>query len=162
MTPTRLGALVAAFVLISDQITKYWALDVLEWGRAGRIFVTAWFDLVLVWNRGISYGLFQQESDFGRWALVAIAIAAAIGCSIWLKSADNRVLATGLGLIVGGAIGNGIDRAIHGAVIDFVSLHYAGYYWYVFNIADAAIVAAVAALVYDSFRPRRNVAENEE
>ncbi|MEM6616521.1 MAG: signal peptidase II [Pseudomonadota bacterium] len=162
MTPTRLGALVAAFVLISDQITKYWALDVLEWGRAGRIFVTAWFDLVLVWNRGISYGLFQQESDFGRWALVAIAIAAAIGCSIWLKSADNRVLAVGLGLIVGGAIGNGIDRAIHGAVIDFVSLHYAGYYWYVFNIADAAIVAAVAALVYDSFRPRRNVAENEE
>lgn len=159
MKTTRLGALVALVTFISDQFTKYWALDVLDWGERGRVTITSWFDLLLVWNRGISYGLFQQDGGLGSYVLIAVALGAAVGCSVWLRQAEGRVLAIGLGLLIGGAIGNGLDRAIHSAVIDFVSLHYSGFYWYVFNIADVAIVAAVVALLYDSLALRRNVAE---
>jgi signal peptidase II len=105
----------------------------------------------MVWNRGISYGLFQQNSDLGRWVLIVVSILAAIGLSFWISRAAGRVLALSLGLIVGGALGNVIDRLAYGAVFDFIQLHIGTWSWYVFNVADAAIVAGVVGLLYDSF-----------
>ena len=108
-------------------------------------------DLIVVWNRGISYGLFQQDSEIGRWGLVAISLAAALGLSLWIRRATGRILALSLGLIVGGALGNVIDRFAYGAVFDFIHIHVGSFSWYVFNVADAAIVAGVVGLLYDSF-----------
>ncbi len=107
--------------------------------------------LIMVWNRGISYGLFQQNSDFGRWVLIAVSILAAIGLSVWIRRTSAKLLATSLGLIVGGAVGNVIDRLAYGAVFDFIQFHVGSWSWYVFNVADAAIVAGVVGLLYDSF-----------
>ncbi|GMA78915.1 hypothetical protein GCM10025880_53320 [Methylorubrum aminovorans] len=101
----------------------------------------------------MSYGLFQQEGGLGRWLLVGISLAAAIGLSVWMVRAGSRLLAVALGLIVGGALGNAIDRAAYGAVFDFVHLHAGTWSWYVFNVADAAIVAGVVGLILDSLRP---------
>lgn len=110
-------------------------------------------EFLVVWNRGVSYGLFQQEGGIGRWLLVALSLAAALGLSVWMTRAGSRLLATALGLIAGGALGNAIDRAAYGAVFDFVHLHAGGWSWYVFNVADAAIVAGVIGLVLDSLSP---------
>jgi signal peptidase II len=104
----------------------------------------------MVWNRGISYGLFQQTSDLGRWSLVVLSIAASVWLSLWLRRASRRGEAIALGLIIGGALGNVIDRIAYGAVADFVHLHWGEWSWYVFNIADAAIVVGVLALMYDA------------
>jgi len=113
----------------------------------------------VVWNRGISYGLFQQDSEFGRWALVALSVVAGIGLSLWIRRAPNPLVAAALGLIVGGALGNAVDRVAYGAVFDFIHFHVGSFSWYVFNIADAAIVAGVVGLLYDALvlerrRPR--------
>lgn len=149
-----LGLWTAALIALADQGTKRAVLDLYELAERGRVAVTPFFDLVLVWNRGISYGLFQQETTAGRLALLAITLAAIVFCLYWLTRAEGRLTALALGLVVGGAIGNGIDRAIYGAVVDFVSLHYAGFYWYVFNIADIAIVAGAGLLLYESLFDR--------
>ncbi len=110
-------------------------------------------DIVLAWNRGISYGLFQQGTDLGRWALVVISFVAAIWLGRWMWREQRRLTVVSLALIVGGALGNGVDRAVYGAVVDFVHLHYGSFSWYIFNIADAAIVVGVVGLLYESFRP---------
>jgi signal peptidase II len=104
----------------------------------------------VVWNQGISYGLFKQHSEVGRWALVAVQIAAAVGLSLWMVRASGRILVLSLALIVGGAAGNAIDRIAYGAVFDFVHFHVGAWSWYVFNVADIAIVAGVIGLLYDS------------
>ena len=113
--------------------------------------IAPFVNLIVVWNRGISYGLFQQNSDLGRWALVVISILASIGLSIWIRRTSAKLLAASLGLIVGGAVGNVIDRIAYGAVFDFIQFQIGSWSWYVFNVADAAIVAGVVGLLYDSF-----------
>lgn len=145
----RLGLATALSVFACDQMLKWYLLAAYQLGTRGRVEVTPFFDLVLVWNRGISYGLFQQ-GPVGRWLLVALTLAAIVGIFLWLMRVKGRVLALGLGLILGGAAGNLVDRVVFGAVADFISLHAGGFYWYVFNLADCAIVAGVAALLYDS------------
>ena len=150
MSPARLGALVALVVLALDQATKLYFLFVDVLSARQPLVVTPFLEFIVVWNRGISYGMFQQRTEFGRWALVALSIVAAVGLSIWLSRAATRLLAASLGLIVGGAIGNAIDRVAYGAVFDFVHFHVGSLSWYVFNIADAAIVAGVFGLLYDS------------
>jgi signal peptidase II len=105
---------------------------------------------VMVWNKGISYGLFQQGSALGQIVLVCLAVAAVIGLTLWLAQMTSRIGAAGAGLVMGGAVGNAIDRVVHGAVADFFSFHAGDFYWYVFNVADAAIVAGVVGLMYDS------------
>jgi signal peptidase II len=122
--------------------------------RTQPIRVTPFFELILVWNRGISYGLFQQHSELGRWLLIVFSLIAAVGLSIWAWRSGERLLALALGLIAGGALGNVVDRLLYGAVLDFAHLFWGGFSWYVFNIADAAIVAGVALLLYDSVRSR--------
>jgi signal peptidase II len=153
MTPFRAGLLALLLTLVLDQASKlglYFGTDLVltqPWRLA------PFADLVVVWNRGVSYGLFQQESGVGRWFLVILSLAAALGLGIWMRRAGSRLLAVALGLIVGGALGNAIDRAAYGAVFDFVHLHAGRWSWYVFNVADAAIVAGVIGLILDSLSP---------
>ncbi len=146
---SRLGVIVAVVTLALDQASKLWILHGVNLPVRQQIIVTPFLDLVMVWNRGISYGLFQQDG-WGRWALVVIAILAVIALTIWLARTGSRLAAVSIGLLIGGAIGNAIDRAAYGAVADFVSLHAFGYHWYVFNVADIAIVAGVIGLVWDA------------
>jgi len=150
MTPFRLGVLIALATLALDQASKLYLLFGYDLPVREPLVLAPFLELLVVWNRGISYGLFQQDTEVGRWALLAISIAAAIGLSVWMARAASRLLAMSLGLIVGGAVGNAIDRLAYGAVFDFVHFHVGSFSWYVFNIADAAIVAGVVGLVYDS------------
>jgi signal peptidase II len=162
MTPARLGAVVAATTLVLDQASKLYLLFGYDLPVREPLVLAPFLELMVVWNRGISYGLFQQETEIGRWALIAISIAAALGLSLWIARVPSRLLAAALGLIVGGAIGNAIDRLAYGAVFDFVHVHVGSFSWYVFNIADAAIVAGVIGLVYDALvlDKRRRQLEN--
>jgi signal peptidase II len=147
----RLGVTIAASVFAVDQLTKLLVLHGLKLDLAERHAVTPFLDLVLTYNRGISYGLLPQDGELGRWALVALSLAAAVLFAVWMVRAQSWVVAVSLGLLVGGALGNALDRMVYGAVVDFVSLHGFGWYWYVFNLADAAIVAGVVGLLYDAF-----------
>lgn len=153
---SRLGLAVAVATIVLDQVNKFWMLDVYGIAARGRVAVTPFLDFVYVKNTGISYSLFDQESYAGQLMLAAFGAVATLALWIWLARAGaNRLMAISLGLIMGGAIGNAIDRLRLGGVADFFSLHAFGYYWYVFNIADVAIVAGVAGLLYDSFLASR-------
>ena len=145
-----LGLRVALATLVVDQGNKLWMLYVYDIGAKQPVEVTPFFDMILVWNKGISYGLFQQDGLLGRLALVVFAIAVSLALIAWLARITSGLMAIAIGLIVGGAAGNAIDRAVHGAVADFYSFHAFGFQWYIFNIADVAIVAGVIGLLYDS------------
>lgn len=147
------GLIIAAATFALDQITKYAVLYGLDLAARGKIYVAPFADFVLAMNRGISYGLFPQDGEFGRWVLFSIKIAASILFFFWLRRAVSPLVAAALGLLIGGALGNALDRAIQGAVVDFVALHAFGFRWYVFNLADAAIVAGVVGLLYDALMP---------
>ncbi len=147
---SALGLSLGAVIAVADQVLKWWMLYVFNIEAKGQVTVTPFLDLVMVWNRGISFGLFQQESQIGPILLAILSLAAVIGLTWWLASMTTVIGAVGAGLVMGGAIGNGIDRLVYGAVADFFSLHAGDFYWYVFNIADAAIVVGVAGLVYES------------
>jgi signal peptidase II len=156
LSPLGLG--VALATVLIDQAHKAWMLYVYDIGAKGTVTVTPFFDLVLVWNQGISYGLLPQQSAAGRLGLILFALGASLALSIWLARLESRLTAIAIGLIIGGAIGNAIDRMLYGAVADFFSFHAFGYQWYVFNIADTAIVAGVVGLLYDSlFRGHKKV-----
>jgi signal peptidase II len=156
---TRLGVLVALIACAIDQGVKIWLLQVYELAQKGIVRLNPVLDLVLTWNTGISYGLFPQESETGRLVLLAAKIAAVAALWAWLARSRSALTAVSLGLIIGGAIGNGIDRLAYGAVADFVLFHITTasfkFTWYVFNLADVAIVAGVAGLLYESFAPER-------
>ena len=151
---TRDGVTAALITALLDQASKLWLLYAYDLGSRGRVPVLPFFDLVLVWNKGISYGLFAQDTAFGQMALLAFKVAAAVFLWVWLAKAENRLMAVSLGLIIGGAIGNAVDRLVHGAVVDFALLHLTTatftFNWYVFNLADVAIVAGVAGLLYET------------
>ena len=151
---SRLGLVVAGLTFAIDQAHKYWMIVIYRIGERGRVEATPFLDLVYVINTGISYGLLSQDGHGGQWALATFAVVASLGLTVWLAvGATNAVMAVGIGLIVGGALANALDRLHLGGVADFFSLHAFGFYWYVFNIADVAIVAGVAALLYDSVSP---------
>jgi signal peptidase II len=152
---TRFGLIAAAIVCLADQASKLWLLYGFDLANRGIVRLTPFLDFVLTWNTGISYGLFPQESDFGRFVLLALKILAVAVLWVWLARAESRLTALSLGLIIGGAMGNAIDRLAYGAVADFVLFHIntesIKFAWYVFNLADAAIVAGVVGLLYESF-----------
>jgi signal peptidase II len=152
---TRLGLAAAMAAAVVDQATKLWLLFVFDLGARGIVRLTPFLDLVLTWNTGISYGLFRQDGPLGQWVLLALTGLAIALLWIWLSRASSRLTAVALGLIIGGAIGNAIDRIAYGAVADFVLLHVTtaafSFKWYVFNVADAAIVAGVVGLLYETF-----------
>lgn len=150
--PARTSLLIAAAIFVVDQAIKLWALFVFDLASQGRVPVLPVFDLVLIWNRGISYGLLQQDSDLGRWALVALHVVASVAITIWIAREQQKISSIGLALILGGAVGNGLDRILYGAVVDYALLHWGPVTWYVFNLADAAIVAGVGLLLYGALR----------
>ncbi|MTI00620.1 signal peptidase II [Roseibium sp. RKSG952] len=145
-----LAIAIAGFVI--DQAVKLWLLYGFKLGVNGPVDLTSFLEIVLVWNRGISYGLFQQYTEIGRLVLVGVTVIAACFLWVWGTRATNRLVAVSLGLIIGGAFGNGLDRLTHGAVVDFVHFHAGTFSWYVFNLADVWIVAGVIGLLYDSFQ----------
>jgi signal peptidase II len=150
------GIRIALFILALDQAHKAWMLLIYRIQEKGRVAVAPFFDLVFVKNTGVSYGLFLQDTPRGQWLLAGFAALAVLAMAVWLaRGIATRLVAGSVGLIMGGAASNAIDRLVLGGVADFFSLHALGFYWYVFNIADAAIVAGVVGLLYDSFGPSR-------
>src|SRR5215475_4483865 len=151
---TRFALVIALLGVAVDQAVKLWLLFGFDLEARGIVPLTPFLDLVLTWNTGISYGLFRQEGPLGQWALLALKAIAVILLWIWLSRATGRLTALSLGLIIGGAIGNAIDRFAYGAVADFVLFHVTtatfSFKWYVFNLADVAIVAGVIGLLFET------------
>ena len=147
MTPARRDGLVlAALILLADQLAKAWIVHGVHLDEKLMIALTPWLNLTWVENRGISMGLFNI-GDAGRWPITVLTGAIALAVGFWLARERNRPDALALGAILGGALGNIVDRVRLGYVVDFVHLH-AGYRsFYVFNLADAAITLGVVALL---------------
>ena len=158
---SRLALCLAAATFLIDQANKWWMLSVYQIEDRGRVSVAPFLDLVFVKNTGISYSMFDQSSYAWQLGLAAFAVVASAALWIWLaRSGTGKLMAWGLGLIIGGALANALDRVLLGGVADFYSLHAFGFYWYVFNLADCAIVAGVGALLYESLQSSRNDAAN--
>jgi signal peptidase II len=150
----RLGLIAAVSVLALDQASKFWLLRVFDIGHRGAVKLTPFFDLVLAFNPGISFGWFQNDSPNAQFILMLIKAVAVLILAVWMARSRTLIATIALGLIIGGAIGNAVDRFAYGAVVDFALFHVQiggnTFNWYVFNLADVAIVAGVAALLYDS------------
>jgi signal peptidase II len=147
---------VATLVLVLDQLSKYWVLDVLKLPNRPPIRVLPIFELNMVWNPGVSFGLLRADSPTGRWLLVVFALVVVIALALWARRAARTFTAVALGMILGGALGNNlIDRIRFGAVADFLDFHGLGFFPWVFNVADSAISIGVVLLLLDSFlRPK--------
>ena len=150
----KIGLSVGATVVVLDQLTKWLIRDVVL-DTARYIEVTGFFNIVEVWNRGVSFGLFASDSPWTPYLLSALAIAISIVLIVWLRKAETTFLALALGFVIGGAIGNVFDRFIWGRVYDFLDFHAAGYHWPAFNVADAAISVGVALVLLDGFIAKR-------
>jgi signal peptidase II len=148
------GLTVAVLAAAIDQASKFWLLDDFDIGRRMPVSLTPFIDLLLTFNTGISYGLFPQQGPVGQWGLFAFKVVAVVFLWVWLTRAQTRLTAAALGLIIGGAVGNAVDRFHWPGVMDFVLFHIEtasfSFRWYVFNLADAAIVAGVIGLLYES------------
>ncbi len=145
----RPGLLTAATILILDQVSKWVILiEVMDPPRV--IPLTPFFNLVLGWNRGISFGMLDGDSSLNLWLLPLLALAIIVALVVWLARTDGGLVAHALGLIIGGAAGNVVDRLLHGAVVDFLDIHAAGWHWPAFNVADAGITVGAGLLILDS------------
>ncbi len=154
--PRRAALWTLVAVLITDQLTKYWIVHVLM--QPPRVIpLTPFFNLVMAWNRGISFGMLSDQGEWTRWVLPALAVIIVGGLLVWLWRTTSRWTAPALGLICGGALGNLVDRMVYnGAVADFLDVHVAGYHWPAFNVADSAITIGAALLIGESlFQGRR-------
>ena len=149
----RQGLLIALAAFAADQLSKIFLIQLLKDYQPPRIALAPFLDIVMGWNKGVSYGWFQAETLSGRLALILVALLAMTWFWIWLAATDKdetaRIL--GISLILGGAAGNLCDRIAHGAVADFFSLHAFGFYWYIFNVADIAITLGFLIFVKDEF-----------
>ena len=152
----------AALVLGLDQGTKWWILEIVM--QPPRVIpLTSFFNLVLGWNRGVSFGLFNSDSALNLWLLPFVALAIVVALLIWLSRVDGLLLGYAIGMVIGGAIGNVVDRLFRDqrAVADFLDLHLAGYHWPAFNLADTGITVGAAILIIDSLfmkpeKPKNN------
>ncbi|MFM2044246.1 MAG: putative Lipoprotein signal peptidase LspA [Pseudomonadota bacterium] len=161
------AASIAAVAFVLDQISKWWILEIMLPCRSGPpgpwclvetppIEVTGFFNLVMAWNRGVSFGMFAHEAEFMPYVLIAVALAITAFMVVWLRRADRLFQAVCIGLVIGGALGNVIDRFRFGAVADFLDLHVAGWHWPAFNVADSCIVVGVLLLVADGLFEQRD------
>ena len=156
------GLAAAALVLGLDQGTKWWILEIVM--QPPRVIpMTPFFNLVLGWNRGVSFGLFNSDSALNLWLLPFVALAIVVALLIWLSRVDGLLLGYAIGMVIGGAIGNVVDRLFRDqrAVADFLDLHLAGYHWPAFNLADTGITVGAAILIIDSLfmkpeKPKNN------
>lgn len=165
MTPalaTRIGLLVAVVILVLDQASKWWILEVLNLPFLRQVVLLPVLSLTMVWNQGVTFGLLSGFGEWGYLLLTAVSLVVVAALGVWLRRAETRLAAIAIGAVVGGAIGNVIDRLRFGAVVDFIHAHvdtpWGEFSWYVFNVADAAIVCGVVALIIDSQWPRRPAA----
>lgn len=142
----------AAAVIVVDQISKYWILYVYDLPSRFSTPIAGPFSLTMVWNKGVSFGLLRAEVDLARWLLSIFSVVVAVALAIWVRKATRPLLGVGLGLVIGGAIGNAIDRVRFGAVVDFLDFQRLGFFPWVFNIADSAITIGVVFLLLDSLR----------
>ncbi|WP_237687968.1 signal peptidase II [Sneathiella sedimenti] len=150
----RLGLAIAAVIIAVDQVSKHYLIDLMA-RHPGGIEVTSFFNLVMVWNRGVSFGMFAGDNV--RWILVAVAAVISVVVFFWLRKAANRMLSIGLGLVLGGAIGNIVDRIRFGAVADFFDFDLIFMRWPAFNVADMAIVVGVVVILLESlFQGRKS------
>lgn len=163
--PWLLGCAVALLVLIVDQASKEWALSLLqatvqEGGRA--VEVTSFLNLVLVWNTGVSFGL-MALGPHASWGFIVLAVLVSTALGGWLLHTDRVWLQSALGGIIGGAIGNVVDRVRFDAVVDFLDFHWGDLHWYVFNVADAAIVVGAVMILADSlfFSEKSDIEKDE-
>jgi signal peptidase II len=155
--PREWGLVAAALALAADQAAKFGLLygaGFLHMGAGQAIPVLPFFNLVMVWNPGVSYGLFAASSAWGTAVLVLVSLAAVAGLGYWLWGMTSLSLAIGVGLVIGGALGNLIDRMVYGRVADFFHFYGFGYDWYVFNVADIAITLGAVAIIYEVVKPQ--------
>lgn len=154
------GLIAGVVVLAADQLSKWWVLHVLDLPDLRQVVLLPVLNLTMVWNRGVTFGLLTGLGSWGHFLLAVVALAVVVALGLWLRRAESWVMAVAIGAIAGGAIGNVIDRLRFGAVVDFIHAHivtsWGDFSWYVFNVADAAIVCGVAALILESvFSQRR-------
>jgi signal peptidase II len=147
-----LGLALAALSFGLDQTTKWWLLNIVNMEERRQIALTPFFDLVMAWNHGVSYGLLATHM---QGFLVGLSVLISIVLWIWLCRTPRPLTAAALGLVIGGALANALDRMVHGAVADFFLLHWGEWNWYVFNPADMAIVVGVGLLLYESLLERK-------
>ena len=155
-THAGLGVSAAVLVFLADQASKWWVLNGLDLPGRGSVAVLPWLSLTMVWNQGVTFGLLRAGSGWGPALLAGMALLVVVALLAWMRRAESRMVATALGAIAGGAVGNVLDRLRHGAVVDFIHAHAGGWSWYVFNVADAAIVCGVGLLLLDGLLPRRD------
>ena len=152
-----IGAIAVILTLLADQFSKAWILSLFDTNApvaTRHIPVLPFFDLVLWWNRGVSFGMLVHDRDFMPYLLSALALVIALSLCFWLWRARRGVDALALGLVIGGAIGNAIDRLRFGAVVDFLYFYYQTWYWPAFNLADSAICVGVILMLVYSYAPR--------
>lgn len=164
----RPGLILAGIVLVLDQLTKHWAMEAMRpmgvWETPfytpQRIEVLPFLDMVMAWNRGVSFGIFNNGGDWNAVILSTLSVAICIALVVWMKKAETLPVALGLGAIIGGALGNVIDRVRFGAVADFIDVHAMGWHWPAFNLADSAITVGAIVLILDSLFQRPNSSKN--
>jgi len=161
MSVRLLGFLVALVSLVLDQANKLWLVYGFDIAARQPVRLLPFFDIVYARNPGISYSLFSAHGPLGRWLLVGLTLLAILALSLWLWRMTSRLAGVALGLVIGGALGNAVDRITYGAVADFYYFHIGSFSWYVFNLADVAIVLGVALLVLESFRSEPSVPVEE-
>jgi signal peptidase II len=146
----RLGWTIAVVIFVADQISKWLILNLFQDATQSYFAITPFFNIVLAWNPGISFGMFGDVGEHGPDILIALSLLISAALAVWLTKAESRISALAFGAIIGGALGNVIDRFRFGAVTDFLDVHVLGYHWPAFNVADSAIVVGAALIVWES------------
>ena len=167
--PLRPGLILAAIIIVLDQITKWWVVERVmrpegmmdtPFYSPVRIEVLPFFDLVMAWNRGVSFGIFNNGGQWNAIILSVLSVAIAIGLVLWMRKSTSELVTLALGGIIGGALGNVIDRVRWGAVADFLDVHVMGYHWPAFNVADSAISVGAVLLVLDALFAKSSSTKN--
>ncbi len=153
------GLSIAVLVAALDQVSKWWILALMQARPPGEraIPLAPFLDIVLVWNRGVSFGLFNNDAGFNALIFTGVAAVIVVLLLVWLARSHDALIGLGIGLVIGGAVGNVIDRLRFSAVVDFIDVHVAGWHWPAFNVADSAICIGVGCMVIDSLLGRREL-----
>ena len=160
MAKYRLGFAVALVVFALDQLTKWYVTGPLQLREVGQVFLLPIFQFTYTENNGISLGLLNATTEIGRWMLVGLTSAIAVGVAVWIGREKNRLDRIALGMVLGGALGNILDRSRHGYVVDFLDLHFGEFRpFLIFNIGDAAISIAVVILLLRAFLTRKDASK---
>ena len=148
----RVALTLSVLVIVADQAVKYWVLNILRLQEGQSIPVLGPLSLTGVRNTGVSFGFLQAQHDLVRWLLTVFSIVVAIVLAVWVRRAVRPLFAIAVGLVIGGAVGNVIDRIRFGSVVDFVDVSRIGFFPWVFNVADSAITVGICLLLLDMLR----------